>query len=61
MTSDDIRKVAYNLIGKIQWNTSTDAKTDELRYLMAYNDGVIALCNKLISEIEKKDGEQNDT
>lgn len=59
MTANDIRSAALDVIDRMQWSTDKDASKEDLLYLMAYNDGVIRLTNKLIEllESEKAEGE----
>lgn len=57
MTANDIRNAALGLIDRMQRSTDEDANKDYLLYLMAYNDGVIHLTNKLIELIESEEKE----
>lgn len=59
MKKETIYKACHKLIADAQYNVPKDAKTDELRYLMAYNDGVLDFCNELFAEIDKENAEKN--
>lgn len=58
MTANDIRNAALGVIDRMQWNTDKDASKEDLLYLMAYNDGVVRLTNKLIELIESEEKER---
>lgn len=51
MTEKEIMEEAIKIIANEQRDTSKDAKQYQLVYLMAYNDGVLDLAERIVSKI----------
>lgn len=54
MTKEEIYEIQMMLCDDMQKDTPMDANAEQLRYLMAYNDGVLAMAKEVLKLIKKK-------
>ena len=54
MTKEEIYEIQIMLCDNMQKDTDIKANTEELLYLMAYNDGVFAMAEEVLKLIKKK-------
>lgn len=54
MTKEEIYKIQMMLCDNVQNDTPMDANAEQLRYLMAYNDRVLAMAKEVLKLIKKK-------
>lgn len=54
MTKEEIYEIQMMLCDNMQKDTDIEANTEELLYLMAYNDGVLAMAKEILKLIKKK-------
>lgn len=58
MTKEEIYEIQMMLCASMQADTPVDANAEQLRYLMAYNDGVLAMAKEVLKLMKKQEADK---